>query len=353
MSKTMIRVIPIFPILLLLALFMPQQAQAADAATADGLQAAGAPQLSAASEYYYFKSVTGGESFTAGTAIPISFYAGVCIKKTEYDAWGRVDTVTYEEMPVTLKVFKGGTEIWSESFTYTRGTTIETSYTPMTAGKLKVQIFGCNPGLNNSLQVPQATMTIKVAKKKATAVKKVKPAVSVVRTGKKEVEIACSNDYGFGMKIYRATKKGGPYKLIATTKKNLYIDNAISAKKAYYYKVRLFSKAGKKTYLSKWSSKLKAMKYTGAITLSYTAAKGVKVSWLKIKGAGYYLVCRNNKGVKGEYEVISCEGADTTTYYDKDVVKGKTYYYSVLGEKGDNEEVVGKYMDNGFKIKIP
>ena len=355
MSKTMLRVFPIIPILLLLALFMPQQAHAAGAGTADALEAAGAPQLSAASsasDYYYFKSIEGTDPLVAGKKINVSFYAGVVIKRTEMDAWGNPAMVTYEEMPVTLKAFKGDTEIWSKSFTYTRGTTIETSFTPKTAGTIKLQIYGQDLGLGSTAQVLQATTKIKVTKKKATAVKNIKPDISVIRTEKKAVEITCANDYGFGMKIYRATKKGGPFKLIATTKKSTYTDTKIAAKKGYYYKVRLFSKAGKKTYLSKWSAKFKVAKYTSAVTLSYTAKKGVKVSWVKIKDAGYYLVVRNNSGLKGDYDVISCEGNDTTTFYDKDVEKGKTYYYGVIAEKGDNEEVVGKYMSNAYKIKV-
>ena len=188
--------------------------------------------------------------------------------------------------------------------------------------------------------------------KKASAVKRVKPKIEVNRTSKKSAEITCTNDLGYGMKIYRATKKNGAYKLIKTVSKATYTDKKLSAKKVYYYKVRLFAKSGKKVYLSKWSSKVKADKYKPGITLSYSASKGVKVSWQKIKGAGYYLICRGTGGVNAGLDVISCESNSTTTFYDKDVQKGTTYYYGVVGEK-DNEVIVGKYMSDAYKIKVP
>ena len=304
-----------------------------------------------ASEYYYFKSPEDGSSFKAGDKIPISFYAGVVIKNTKFDAWGRPSTVTYEKMPVTLKVFKGSTELDSIDFEYTSAATIDTTYTPNTTGTLKFCIYGRNIGLGAMAQVQQASITVKVKQKSASAVKSVKPKIEVDRIAKNKAEISCSNDAGFKMMVYRSTKKNGKYKLIKTSSKPVFTDKKLKASKIYYYKIRLCAKKGKKTYYSKWSSKEKTGKYSSAkITLSYTAKKGVKVTWKPIKGAGYYLVARNTKGTKGEYEVISCEDSKTLTYYDTGVEKGKTYYYSVIAEKG-NGEAVGKYMSDNYKIR--
>ena len=331
-----LRMAAILPALLLFALFAP----------------AGAQQASA-SEYYYFKTPSSGASYTVGTKIPISFYAGVVIKQTKMDAWGNPSSVTYSDMPVTLKVLKGNTVLYSEEFTYTKGTTIETSYKANDTGTLKLQIYGKSLGLNVTEQTLQATLTIKVKKKKASAVKSIKPKIAVERTDKKIAEITCSNSSGFGMKVYRATKKNGKYKLVKTTSKSTYTDKKLSAKKVYYYKARLYAKSGNKTYVSKWSAKKIAAKFkSGKVTLSYSSSKGVKVTWAKISGAGYYLVGRNTVGTKGEYEVIECGDSKTTTFYDKDVVKGKTYYYSIVAENGDTE-VVGKYMSDAYKITIP
>lgn len=309
------------------------------------------PKSTEASQYYYFKEPTANASVTAGNKINISFYAGVVVSKTECDDWGRPSTTTYETMPVTLKIYKGSTLLATQNFTYTRGTTIETTYTPSATGTLTLKLFGRNVGLNVTEQSLQDTISIKVKKRKASAAKTVKPVIVVERTAKTAVKITCTNDCGYGMKIYRATKKNGKYTLIKTTSKATFTDKKVSAKKVYFYKIRLFAKSGKKEYLSKWSVKVKAEKYvSGKITLSYSASKGVKVSWKEISGAGYYLVARSTTG-SGEYDVISCEDATTTTYYDKDVVKGKTYYYAIIAED-ESSQGVGKYMDKKYKIKI-
>ena len=42
------------------------------------------------------------------------------------------------------------------------------------------------------------------------------------RTAKNKAKIVCTTDYGYGMKVYRATKKNGKYKLIKKTSKNTF-----------------------------------------------------------------------------------------------------------------------------------
>ena len=185
---------------------------------------------------------------------------------------------------------------------------------------------------------------------KAPSVKTIKPEVIVTRTAQKSAEIACENRSGLSMQVFRAPKKSGTYKLIVTTAKSTYVDKTIAANKAYYYKVRLSAKSGKKTLLSKFSAVAQAAKYVdGDITLSYSSSKGVKVSWKAMKGAGYYLLFRS-VGNDDEYKEVACVGSETTTYFDKDVQKGKTYYYAVIAEKND-AEFVGKYLDPKYKIK--
>ena len=336
MKHSPIRFVTLFPLLLLLALLMPLGMLQAEAST-----------------YYYFKTPESGAAFKAGKEIRISFYAGVVNKETRFDAWGRPSTPTYKEMPVTLKVFKGDTELASQEFTYTKAATIETTYTPNTTGKLTLRIYGRKMSLTAVTQELQDSIDITVKKAKASDVKKVKPKITVERTAKKKAVITCTNDGGYGMKIYRAAKKNGKYKLIKTTSKPVFTDKKLSASKEYYYKVRLYSKKGKKTYLSKYSAKAKAGKYSNdKMSLSYSASKGVKISWKKIDGTGYYLVARNTEGAAAEYDVISCEGSETTVYYDTNVEKGKTYYYMVSGFKGDDTPV-GKHYGNQYKIKIP
>ncbi len=328
------RALAIVPVIAIIAVGILMMAEPADAST-----------------YYYFKDPKNGASCKVGDSVSVSFWAGVEFKTTHYDDWGNPSTVTYEKMPVTLKVFKGSKQLDSREFTYEQATTIKTTYKPSTTGTLQLKIYGRPIG--KYTQELQDTISIKVTAKKPSAVKKIKPKLSVARTGKKSAKITCSNYGGFKMKVYRSEKKSGKYKLVKTVKNGTFTDKKLKAKKQYYYKVRLFAKKGKKTYQSKWSSAKKAGKYVEQkdITLSYKAGSGVTVKWKAVSGVGYYLVSRNTVGTKGEYDVIACEGDNTTSYTDKDVVKGKTYYYAIVACK-DNDDVIKKYMSDSYKIKV-
>lgn len=299
-------------------------------------------QLTDASTYYYFKTPAEGKVIKGGSTVNVSFYAGVVIKNTKFDAWGNPESTTYEEMPVTFKVFKGNKEIYSEGFTYKQGTTIETKYKPTETGTLKLRIYGRNMGLDQYEQVLQDTVTIKVKKPKASALKNLRPTITVDRAAKKKAVITCQGSFGYGMKVYRAPSKNGKYKLIKTTSKSKFTDTSIAGSKTYYYKVRLYAKSGKKTYTSKYSAKVKAEKYvastdkTALKTVLTNTSKGVKVTWKKIDGAGYYLVWREGSNAS-ENSDTWCLGENELEFIDTGAVKGKTYTYYVSAWHGNDE----------------
>lgn len=60
-----------------------------------------------------------------------------------------------------------------------------------------------------------------------------------------------------GYCIYKATKKNGTYKKIATTKKSAYTAKKLKAGKKQYYKVRGYKKYGNKVVYTKWSNVVK------------------------------------------------------------------------------------------------
>lgn len=323
-SKLLRRVPAILLILMLMAAYLPFAGETADATA-----------------YYSFSTPAAGASYKVGQKIPVKFWVGVEETYTSMDAWGRPESTTYNDMPATFKVFKGDTELYSEDFTYTKAQYIETTYTPTTTGTLKLCVYGRDYGLktHNGLQV---TTTVKVKKPKPSAVLKLKPEITVERIAKKKALITCTSNYGYGMKIYRAASKNGKYKLIKTTKKSTFTDSKISASKVYYYKVKVYAKGSKKTYLSKWSKKTKAEKYSAGLNLSYSSSAGVKVKWKKVNGAGYYLVRKSTSGIPGENDDAMCYGGDDTQCYDKEVKKGKTYYFTVTAYKND-DTLIKKY----------
>lgn len=310
-----------------------------------------------ASTYYYFKSPADGKTYKAGAKIPVEIYAGGTRTYTKMDAWGNPESTTYYEMPATLKVFKGKTEIYSHEFTYTKATTISTSYVPKTTGTLTLQYYARSGGLNNDTQTLQDTLTIKVKKMKASAVKKVKPEITVDRTAKKKAVITCEGNYGYGLKVYRAGSKGGKYSLVKTLKagKTSFTDTGISGSKAYYYKVKIYAKSGSKTYTSKFSSAVKADKYIASSDTSSlhvivkNTSGGVKISWKKNSKAGYYLVSRATSS-SGDGEVITCNGDNELEWIDKEAQNGKTYYYTVSAWYGNDEKPLVK--SKAVKIKV-
>ena len=309
-----------------------------------------------ASIYYYFKTPAKNASFKAGETVPVSFWCGVTQSHTEMDPWGNPISTTYEEMPATLRVYKGSQEIDSQEFTYREATTIETEYTPNVTGTLTLKLYGRGMGLGVTAQTLQDTLTINVKKPNPKAVKSMKPVITVDRIAKKKAVITCINNGGFGMKVYRAKSKSGKYKLIRTTSKSKFTDKKLSASKVYYYKVKLFAKNGKKKpYLSKFSKAVKAPKYspskdTSALQVIVTnTSKGVKISWKKYSKAGYYLVSRGTKN-DGSGEVIACLDKADAYYIDKEAKKGKTYYYNVTAWYGD--EGMPRVKSKFVKIKV-
>jgi fibronectin type 3 domain-containing protein len=255
-------------------------------------------------------------------------------------------------MTAKLKAFKGDTLLDEQTFTYTRGTTIETTFTPAVYGEIKLCLYGANLGMDKTNLVLQDTVTINIKKPSPAAVKNIKPVAKVVRTGKTKAEIKCVNATDYGMEVYRSTSKSGKYTLIKKATSSSYTDTKLSASKAYYYKIRMYAKSGSSVYYSLYSSPVKAEKYgIPMITLSFYNNKAVKVTWKAMPGADHYVVARNDDGGAGYYLVSEIK-APAVTLYDKKIESGKTYYYFVAGFTANGEDV-NKYYGDQYKITIP
>lgn len=178
-------------------------------------------------------------------------------------------------------------------------------------------------------------------------VKAIKPVITVERTAKKKAVIICTNSDGYGMKVYRATKKSGKYKLIKTTKKSKFTDKSLSANKVYYYKVKLYAKIDGKVYKSKASKIKKAKKYVKPLVerpvivsveqvgSGSGKARFVRISWkryssYKDSNVSFY-VCRKEAGAENfmliEGEIVWDDGVIYLT--DNSAKSGKTYLYMV------------------------
>ena len=80
-----------------------------------------------------------------------------------------------------------------------------------------------------------------------------------------------------------------------------------------------------------------------APTLKKSGSKNVKISWKKVNGATHYQIARRAAGKK-KYGVIKTVKASTLSFTNKNVKKGKRYYYKVRAiVKYDGGTVYGSY----------
>lgn len=263
-----------------------------------------------------------GDSYVVGQRVDIRAYSNIYLFR-----YGQPAT-NY----ITFKVTKGGAKVHYDSGGYNGpGATVETSFVPKTAGTYKIEIS--SPGFfPEDYASFKATDTITIKVKKASAFAKVVPNFGAQRISSKRVRIDWDN-VGTGAWIYRATHAAGPYKLVKKVSgTDTYVDK-VSAKKNYFYKIKLTLKVGSKTYKSKFShSEWKFASKKPAKPKKLTAKKvkkGVKLTWTQTTDCGHYVIYRSTKK-KGSYEAIDYLSGDAVTkYVDKSAKKGKTYYYKV------------------------
>lgn len=129
--------------------------------------------------------------------------------------------------------------------------------------------------------------------------------------------------------IYRAIKKNGAYKRVATLKgsKTSYTDQKLTTGRTYYYKIRAVKGSLKSKYSAVVSAKacLRTPAVKVARDKSLTAAR---VSWGKVTGASKYEVYRAASR-NGKYRRIATVSGSKRSLINKNLKAGKAYYYKV------------------------
>jgi len=157
--------------------------------------------------------------------------------------------------------------------------------------------------------------------------------ITMVPNNLKSVKIKWQKKSCNGYYVYRATKKDGKYKKIATIKKGTtvsYVDKDVKKGKNYYYKVKPYSKKKAYNKTAKMSKPCKA--YTKLWVKSFGSAhsiknkKGVFLSWTYNHSAEKYYIYRATKK-SGPYKRIAITTKDKLT--DKNVKKNTEYYYKL------------------------
>ncbi|MFQ9514891.1 MAG: Ig-like domain-containing protein [Eubacterium sp.] len=150
-----------------------------------------------------------------------------------------------------------------------------------------------------------------------------------------------------GYLIYKKNSSG-KYKKIATAKgaATSYIDKNLAGGETHSYKVKAYTLVGKTKYKSKKSSAV-------SVTLPVAKTKiksatsvntGIKLKWKAVAGASGYRVYRSDS-LNGTYKRIKkIKSGLKLKYTDKNVIKGRTYYYKIRAYKTINgKNVYGKY----------
>lgn len=147
--------------------------------------------------------------------------------------------------------------------------------------------------------------------------------------------------------IYRATKKSGTYKKVATVTDAHHIDSTTKVGSTYYYYV--VSESTKGT-LSDPSNKVsaKTAKVTPVVTASNVVKTGkIQLTWDAIPGAVKYEIYRATKK-DGTYKLMYT--AKSNTYTNSSATPSKYYYYQVVAVAADGtttnpSDIVGRTCD--------
>ena len=133
-----------------------------------------------------------------------------------------------------------------------------------------------------------------------------------------------------GYRVYRANSKNGTYRKAGTVKAAAlsYTNKGLTAGKTYYYKVRAYKNVNGKKVWQSYSNvvSVKAVPAKTTFTKATAGHKKATLKWKKVNGATRYLVYRSTSKNSRYTCVKSLKG---TTYTNKKLTAGKTYYYKV------------------------
>ena len=155
-----------------------------------------------------------------------------------------------------------------------------------------------------------------------------------------------------GYKVYKATKKNGKYKKIATVKGTSFKRKNLTTNKTCYYKVRAYkkSKKGKKIY-TKYTSAIKATPGLNAPSMTVSSATtGVTVRWTGVSGASGYEVYRATS-LNGNYDKV--ETTSGCSYVTTKITQNKDYFFKVRAYRkvnGDNKN--GSFAKPQLGVKV-
>ncbi len=234
----------------------------------------------------------------------------------------------------------------------TKGTHYKVTYSNVTkcgTGTVKIT------GIQNNGYKGTKTLTFKIRPAKAAA------KVTNVKFNQQKVtwnKVTGATKYN----VYRsATGKSGSFKLVKTVNASanrVYNSKNLKTGQMYYYKVRAVraEKANGKTVnymgLEAAPVKLKPVLYKTDISSAKNAAAGsVTIKWTGVNGASGYKVYRSTTNKARSFKVIRTVKM-TKSYTDKNLKKGRTYYYKVRAYRNVDGKVVYGAFSKVKAVKV-
>lgn len=133
--------------------------------------------------------------------------------------------------------------------------------------------------------------------------------------------------------VYRSDDNKN-FSKIKTTTSTSYTDTDSGNGTTYYYKVRALNNGGSKTVYSSYSAvKSFCILKAAYISSCKNASSGITLKWSKVAGADKIYIYRSDDG-ETYTKIASATG---TSYTDKTVKSGSSYYYKIQASKGSGD----------------
>lgn len=278
------------------------------------------------SSKYVDSNISNYATYRSNLSVPTNIKTSISKKGTVTLSW---NSVKYAD---GYQIYNGNTYI---------GQTSSTKYTVSNLSASKISTLKIRAYSNNDFNKTKFYGNFATINVFPNLISKVKADLS----GKTSVKITWNkNNNVSGYKVYRSTSKKSGYKQIANIKSkntNYYTDKKVSKGKTYYYKVVPYLNYKGNSYNGGDSniSNIKTFsdkKITG-VSLTTDAGNGLAyISWKKSSGNldGYIIYRATSKN--GKYKKVKTVSKSKSSYTDKNLTKGQTYYYKIRGYKNIN-----------------
>ena len=250
---------------------------------------------------------------------------------------------------------------------YMKGLPIEINVKTLEGNKLKYLEINKNGNTEhitemNYILTPSASDTfisVKAFYEPVSIDEKIPTNLKAVRESTDSIKISWINaDNVDGVEIYYSTVRDGDYRKVLDTVEQSFIHSELTAGVTYYYKLRSYKTVNGVIIYSSFTDVAALTLPPLVITITKPAnvkatgagATAIKISWNKVSEVSGYAIYRSNTK-NGKYKEIKTVNAKKTTYINKNLTKGKTYYFKVKAYMSVNGNKIYSDFSDAVKYK--